>query len=335
MIKEIIKKLTEKQNLDEKEVEYLFNNVMEGNLTDAQIGAVLIALKMKGETVSEISTASKIMREKAIKINVKDKSNLIDTCGTGGDKVDTFNVSTISAFVVAGCGVKVAKHGNRSVSSKCGSADLMEALGVKIERSPEEVEKQIDEIGLGFIFAPVFHPAMKNVIRQRREIGVRTIFNILGPLSNPTEADYQLIGVYDKNLVEPIANVLKNLGLKKAFVVHGLEGLDEVSITSETLVGELDNGKVKTYTVKPEDFGLKKAYLKDIEGGDINENKEIALKIIKGEDFSPKTDFVALNVAFALKAVNKVSNIKEGIELAKESIYTKKGFEILEKLRNF
>ncbi len=335
MIKEIIKKLTERQNLDEKEVEYLFNNIMEGNLTDAQIGAALIALKMKGETVSEISTASKIMREKAIKINVKDKSNLIDTCGTGGDKVDTFNVSTISAFVVAGCGVKVAKHGNRSVSSKCGSADLMEALGVKIERSPEEVEKQIEEIGLGFIFAPVFHPAMKNVIRQRREIGVRTIFNILGPLSNPTEADYQLIGVYDKNLVEPIANVLKNLGLKKAFVVHGLEGLDEVSITSETLVGELDNGKVKMYTVKPEDFGLKKACLKDIEGGDINENKEIALKILKGEDFSPKTDFVALNVAFALKAVNKVSNIKEGIELAKESIYTKKGFEILEKLRNF
>lgn len=335
MIKEIIKKLTEKQNLEEKEVEYLFKNIMEGNLTDAQIGATLIALKMKGETVSEISTASKIMREKAIKINIKDKAKLIDTCGTGGDKVDTFNVSTISAFIVAGCGVKVAKHGNRSVSSKCGSADLMEALGVKIERSPEEVEKQIEEIGLGFIFAPVFHPAMKNVIRQRREIGVRTIFNILGPLSNPAEADYQLVGVYDKNLVEPITNVLKNLGLKKAFIVHGLEGLDEVSITSETLVGELDNGEVNLYIVKPEDFGLKRANIKDVEGGDIDKNKEIALKILKGEDFSPKTDFVALNVAFALKAVNKVDHIKEGIELAKEAIYTKKGFEILEKLRNF
>ncbi len=335
MIKEIITKLTERQNLDEKEIEFLFNNIMEGNLTDAQIGATLIALKMKGETVQEIATASKIMREKAIKIHIKDKSNLIDTCGTGGDKTGTFNVSTISAFIVAGCGVKVAKHGNRSVSSKCGSADLMEALGVKIERSQEEIEKQIEEIGLGFIFAPLFHPAMKNIIRQRREIGVRTIFNILGPLSNPAEADYQLIGVYDKNLVEPLTNVLKNLGLKKAFVVHGLEGLDEVSITSETFVGELNNGEIKTYIVKPEDFGLKRASLRDIKGGDINENKEIALKILKGEDYSPKTDFVALNVAFALKVVNKVDNIKEGIDLAKESIYSRKGFEILEKLINF
>ncbi|MDM7273444.1 anthranilate phosphoribosyltransferase [Sulfurihydrogenibium azorense] len=334
MIKELIKKITEKKNLSKEEVLFLFQEIMDGKLTDAQLGAVLIGLKMKGETVNEISAAATVMRDKAIKVNVKDKSKLVDTCGTGGDSIGTFNVSTISAFVVAASGAKVAKHGNRSVSSKCGSADLMESLGVKIDMPPEKVERCIDEVGLGFLFAPIFHPAMKNVVRQRREIGVRTIFNILGPLSNPADAPYQLMGVYDKDLVEPIAKVLVNLGIKRAFVVHGLEGLDEVSLTAETLVAQVDGEDIKVYTVKPEDFGLKRVSIEDLKGGDIIENKEIALNILTGKDYSPKTDFVALNSGFALKVAGVVSSIKEGIELAKESIYSKKAYEVLEKLRN-
>ncbi len=335
MIKNYIKKITEGNDLTTEEVKDLFSMLMEGQATDAQIGAVLTGLKMKGETVEEISAAADIMREKAVKVPVKDKANLVDTCGTGGDKIDTFNVSTITAFVIAGAGAKVAKHGNRSVSSKCGSADIMEALGVKIDLKPEEAARAIDEIGLGFLFAPIYHPAMKNVIRQRREIGIRTIFNILGPLSNPAEASYQLMGVFDEKLVEPLARVLSLLGIKKGYVVHGLEGLDEVSITTETLVGEIDNGVIEVYKVKPEDFGLKRASVDDIKGGDLDFNLQIALEILEGEDKSPRTDFVALNAGFALKAAGIVNSIKEGIELAKESIYSKKAYEVLEKLRDF
>jgi anthranilate phosphoribosyltransferase len=335
MIKDIIKKLTERQDLTKEEMTYLFDNLMEGNLTDAQIGAVLIGLKMKGESVLEIETAARIMKEKAVKVLVKDKSKLVDTCGTGGDRLNTFNVSTISAFVVAGAGGKVAKHGNRSISSKCGSADIMEALGIKIELTAEEVSRQIEEIGLGFMFAPLFHPSMKNVIKQRREIGVRTIFNILGPLSNPADANYQVMGVYDKSLVEPLTKVLQNLGVKKAYVVHGLDGLDEVSITAETYIGEINESDINFYTVKPEDFGLKRAKAFEIQGGDVECNKEIALSILQGKDYSSKTDFVALNSAFALKVIGLVDSIKDGIDLAKETIYNKKGYEVLEKLRNF
>lgn len=335
MIKDIIKKLTERQDLTKEEMTYLFDNLMEGNLTDAQIGAVLIGLKMKGESVLEIETAARIMKEKAVKVVVKDKSKLVDTCGTGGDRLNTFNVSTISAFVVAGAGGKVAKHGNRSISSKCGSADIMEALGIKIELTAEEVSRQIEEIGLGFMFAPLFHPSMKNVIKQRREIGVRTIFNILGPLSNPADANYQVMGVYDKSLVELLTKVLQNLGVKKAYIVHGLDGLDEVSITAETYVGEINESDINFYTVKPEDFGLKRAEIFEIQGGDVECNKEIALSILQGKDYSSKTDFVALNSAFALKVIGLVDSIKDGIDLAKETIYNKKGYEILEKLRNF
>ena len=335
MIKKYIRKITEGKDLTADEMKELFNILMEGNATDAQIGAVLTGLKMKGETVEEISSAAHIMREKAVKVPVKDRSKLVDTCGTGGDKVDTFNVSTITAFVIAGAGVKVAKHGNRSVSSKCGSADIMEALGIKIDLTPEQAAEAIDRIGLGFLFAPVYHPAMKNVIRQRREIGIRTIFNILGPLSNPAEAKYQLLGVYDESLVEPIAKVLTTLGIERAFVVHGTEGLDEVSITSETVVGEVNGNEVSIYKVKPEDFGLKKVSMDEIRGGDLDYNLQIALDILEGNDKTGKTDFVALNAGFALKVVGEVDSIKEGIELAKETIYSKKAYRILEQLREF
>ncbi len=335
MIKEYIKKITSGIDLSQEEVKDLFNKLMEGQATDAQIGAILVGLKMKGETVDEITAAARIMRDKAVKVPVKDKSRLVDTCGTGGDKIDTFNVSTITAFVIAGAGAKVAKHGNRSVSSKCGSADIMEALGVKIDIPPEKAAEAIEKIGLGFLFAPIYHPAMKNVIRQRREIGVRTIFNILGPLSNPAEAKYQLMGVYDETLVEPLAKVLSILGIERGFVVHGLEGLDEVSITTKTVVGEINGETVEIYTVKPEDFGLKSATVDDIRGGDLDFNLQIALEILEGRDYSPKTDFVALNAGFALKAAGIVDSIKEGIELAKDSIYSKKAFQVLEKLRDF
>jgi len=335
MIKELIKKISEKQNLTERETEELFKILMEGKATDTQIGAVLMGLKMKGETIDEIYSAAKVMRDKAVKIDIEDKSNLVDTCGTGGDKIDTFNVSTISAFVVAGCGVKVAKHGNRSVSSKCGSADIMEALGVKIDIPPEKTKEAIEKIGLGFLYAPIYHPAMKNVARQRKELGIRTIFNILGPLSNPTGAYYQLMGVYDEKLVEPIANVLKKLGLKRGYVVHGLDGLDEVSIIGDTLVADIDEDDIFIYKVSPVDFGLRRASPWEIKGGDLAYNLQIALEILMGNDFSAKTDFVALNSAFALKSVGKVDTIQEGIELAKDSIYTGKAYEILEKLREF
>ncbi len=334
MIKQIIKKLTSFQDLTKEEVSYLFNEIMNGNLTDTQLGAVLVALKMKGESVDEIAEAAKVMREKAVKVPVKDKSHLVDTCGTGGDKVDTFNVSTITAFVIAGAGAKVAKHGKRTVSSKCGSADIKEALGIHIEMPPEVAAKALEEVGLAFLFAPIYHPAMKNVIRQRKELGIRTIFNILGPLSNPAGAKYQLMGVYDERLVEHLAKVLIALGIERGFVVHGREGLDEVSITSETVVAEIDRDSLSIYTVKPEDFGLKRASLNDIAGGDINCNLQIALDILEGKDHGPKTDFVALNAGFALKAAGIIEDIKEGIDLAKEAIYSKKAYDILEKLRN-
>ncbi|WP_456384009.1 anthranilate phosphoribosyltransferase [Persephonella sp.] len=335
MIKQLIKKITSGENLTREETEELFTVLMRGEATDAQIGAVLVGLKMKGETVDEISAAASVMKREAVTVPVKDKSKLVDTCGTGGDKVNTFNVSTITAFVVAGAGAKVAKHGNRSVSSKCGSADIMEALGVNIEMPPEKAAQAIEEIGLAFLFAPIYHPAMKNVIRQRREIGVRTIFNLLGPLSNPAGANYQLMGVYDSQLVEPMARVLSSLGIERAYVVHGMEGLDEVSITSETLVGELNGNELEIYRVTPEEFGLKRASLEDIKGGDLSYNLEIAEKILEGKDYSPKTDFVALNAAFALKVAGLADSIKEGIELAKETIYSKKAYGVLEKLRQF
>ncbi len=335
MIKQLIKKITSNIDLTKEETERLFDILMKGEATDSQIGAVLVGLKMKGETVEEISSAASVMKREAVKVPVSDRSKLVDTCGTGGDRVNTFNVSTITAFVVAGAGAKVAKHGNRSVSSKCGSADIMEALGVNIQMPPEKAAQAIEKIGLAFLFAPIYHPAMKNVIKQRREIGVRTIFNLLGPLSNPADAKFQLMGVYDKNLVEPLTKVLSQLGVKRAFVVHGVEGLDEVSITAETVVGELNDDEINIYRVKPEDFGLKRASLSEIQGGDLEHNLKIALSILEGKDYSPKTDFVALNAAFALKVSGIVENIKDGIELAKETIYSKKAFEVLQKLREF
>jgi anthranilate phosphoribosyltransferase len=294
------------------------------------VGALIVALRMKGETVDEITGAAKVMREKALKIKI-DHEPLLDTCGTGGTGIDRFNISTAMAFVLAGCGVKVAKHGNRSASSRCGSADVLEKLGVKIDVPAEITEKCIKEINIGFLFAPAFHSAMKYAVTPRKEIGVRTIFNILGPLSNPASATCQVLGVFKDELTETMANVLGKLGVKRAFVVHGDDGLDEVSITGRTKVSELDNGKVKTYHVEPKTFGLRKAALEDIKGGTADENAAIIRSMLSGEK-GARRDIVLANAGMAFVAAGKAKDPREGAMLAAEAIDSGKAMEKLEQL---
>ena len=333
MIKEAISKIVEGENLEEKEAIEVMNEIMNGEATPAQISAFLTALRLKGETIEEITGCAKVMREKSKKIKIK-KEIIVDTCGTGGDGTHTFNISTISAFVVAGAGLTVAKHGNRSVSSKCGSADLLESLGVKIEVAVEQVKRCLEEIGIGFLFAPLFHGAMKYAIGPRKEIGIRTIFNILGPLTNPVNANVQVLGVYNPELTELMAGVLKNLGLKHAFVVCGLDGLDEISLTGETKVSELKAGEIKTYFVKPTDFGFNTSQIEEFKGGDVAQNAKIALDILNGKK-SPKRDVVVLNAAFALVAGEMVKNIREGIKIAENSLDAKKALRKLELLEEY
>jgi len=332
MLKPILAKLVERQDLTEAEMKQAMGLIMEGKATEAQIGAFLIALRMKGETVAEITGAARVMREKAWRLDIKRDKPLVDTCGTGGDAQNTFNVSTATAFVVAGAGLKVAKHGNRSVSSQCGSADVLEALGVNLEVPPEVVTKCIEEIGIGFLFAPKFHPAMRYAIGPRRELGLRTIFNILGPLTNPALADYQVMGVYDKKWLLPLAKVLKNLGLKGLMVVHGEGGYDEITITGKTYVAELEDGMIKEYEVSPEPLGLKQADAVEIKGADREANAKIIRQILSGKEKGPKRDMVLLNAAAVFKITKVVSDWQRGIVLAKEVIETGKAEEKLEKL---
>ena len=335
-IKEAIQEVIKGNSLSEDEMAGVFEQIMSGGATDAQIGSFLTAIRLKGETVEEITGAARIMREKATKLKVKTSVNInetvIDTCGTGGSGTNTFNVSTISAFVVAGCGIKVAKHGNRSVSSRCGSADVLKELGVNIDLSPEKVADCVKKIGIGFLFAPLYHEAMKYAIGPRREIGIRTIFNVLGPLTNPAGADSQVIGVYDDSLTEIIARVLKNLGTRRAFIVHGLDGLDEITITTDTKVSELRNNEIKTYSIKPEDFDIPRSTLNDIRGKDAKVNAEIALSVLSGEK-GPRRDIVLLNSAAALTAASKADDIRAGINLAKESIDSQKAINKLSQLK--
>jgi len=333
MIKDAISKVVGGSNLTRKEMIACMDEIMTGHATPAQIGSFITALRLKGETVEEITGAAMVMREKAVKI-AAGKRMLVDTCGTGGSNTNSFNISTTAAFVVSGAGLKVAKHGNRGVSSQCGSADVLKALGVNIEIAPPKVEQCINKIGIGFLFAPLFHGAMKHAIGPRREIGIRTIFNILGPLTNPANADCQVLGVYRKGLTELMANVLKNLGTKRAFVVHGLDGLDEITISSQTRISELKNKKVRTFYVKPQDFGIKKASLKDIRGGNIEQNARILREVLKGKK-GPRQDVVLLNAAAALVAGGLAEDFKKGIKLAKESIASGKAMEKLERLVEF
>jgi anthranilate phosphoribosyltransferase len=318
MIKEAISAAIKGTNLSEAEMIDVMNEIMGGEASPAQIGAFLTALRIKGETVEEITGAAKVMREKALKIKAP-KAKVVDTCGTGGDESFTFNISTASAFVAAGAGITIAKHGNRSVSSKSGSADVLKALGVNIEAEVEKVETCLSEIGIGFLFAPMLHGAMKHAIGPRREIGIRTIFNILGPLTNPAGARCQVLGVYDANLTELLGNVLSNLGTEHAFVVWGEDGLDEMTLTDRTKVTEVEGTSVKTYHIKPEDFGLNRCRPEDLKGGDSEVNAEIILKILRGEK-GPQRDVVLFNAAAAIVVGSGAESINDGLGLAAQSI---------------
>lgn len=334
MIVESISKLIKKRNLTESEMRSIIREIMEGKTTPAQIASFLTALRMKGETVEEITGAANALRENLSPSFNCSSLQAVDTCGTGGDYADTFNISTISAFVTAGAGAYVAKHGNRSVSSRCGSADLLEQLGVKIEIPPSLVGECLKSIGIVFLFAPLFHPAIKYTIGPRKEIGIRTIFNLLGPLTNPLQTQYQLLGVYDPSLTEIFARVLKRLGVKRAMVVCGSDGLDEITITGPTQISELKNGKVKTFFIKPNDFGIKKGKLEDIRGGTPQENARIALQILNGEK-GPRRDIVVLNTAAALVVCSRAKNFLEGITLAENSLDSRKALQKLEDLIQF
>jgi len=317
-IQEALKKVLDKLNLKEEEMILVMTQVMEGKVEDSQLGAFLTALRMKGETVEEITGAAKVMRDKAEKIKVS-KDPIIDTCGTGGDGANTFNISTAAAFVVAGCDISVAKHGNRAVSSRSGSADVLKCLGVNIEASKLTVEKCIDQIGIGFLFAPLMHGAMKHAAGVRKQLGIRTIFNLLGPLTNPAGANAQVIGIYDSSRLKQIASVLKLLGTRKAFVVHGSDGLDEITLTGETKVCELANGQISEYILKPDSFDLTVCDAKDITGGTPEENADILKAILSGIK-GPKRDIVLMNASAAICASDKKENLKAAMELARESI---------------
>jgi anthranilate phosphoribosyltransferase len=333
MIVAAISKLVEQQDLSEDEAAQAMRQIMEGGATPAQIAAFLIALRIKGETVSEITGCARIMREKATPIEAPYR-HVIDTCGTGGDGAQTFNISTTAAFVVAGAGIPVAKHGNRAMSSRCGSADLLQELGVAIELSPEMAEKCLAEVGIAFLFAPLFHSAMKHAIGPRREIGVRTIFNLMGPLTNPASAKYQLVGVYARELTEPLARVLGNLGSTRALVVHGADGLDEITITGDTYVAALDQGTVSSYMIRPERFGLSRVPREALAGGEAPQNAAITLAVLDGQQ-GPHRDVVLLNAAAALVVAGAASDLQAGLQLAAQSIDSGAALEKLSRLQRF
>lgn len=313
-----IRAVTERQDLSSEQMQQVMRLIMTGEASDAQIGGFLIGLRMKGETVDEIAAAAKVMRDLATGVTIAG-DHVVDIVGTGGDSSNTFNISTASTFVVAAAGGTVAKHGNRSVSSKSGAADLLEAAGVNLEISPEQVAQCIQQVGVGFMFAPKHHRAMKHAIGPRKEMGVRTIFNILGPLTNPAGAPNQLLGVFSKALVEPLAEVLKQLGSNHVLVVHSEDGMDEISIGAPTYVAELKEGKIDTYTIQPEDFGLQRT---DISALAV-ENAEQSLKVVKGVlngDSGPARDIILLNAGAAIYAAELVDSLAEGIQRAAEMI---------------
>jgi anthranilate phosphoribosyltransferase len=308
--------------------------MMDGVATPSQVGALLAGLRMKGETVAEITGAARVMREKAVKIK-SIHPVVVDLCGTGGDNLSTFNISTTAAFIAAGAGVSIAKHGNRSVSSQVGSADVLEELGVNINVSPEGAERCLNEIGITFLFAPLYHHAMKNVSTHRKDIGIRTIFNVLGPLTNPAGVRHQVMGVYSELLVEPIAKVLRNLGFVRVMVVHGSDGLDEITVTGKTHIAELKDGMVKNYQFDPTEYGFKKKRIEDIKGGTARENAKVMLDILKGEERGTKREAAVLNAAASILVGGAASDIKEAIERAEESIESKRALTKLNDLIKF
>ncbi|WP_423792233.1 anthranilate phosphoribosyltransferase [Methanocaldococcus indicus] len=328
----ILEKLVNFKDLNIEEAKNLMNNIMSGKLKDTEIAAILTALRMKGETIDEITAFAEVMREKAIKI-YPNVDKLIDVCGTGGDKLNTFNISTTVTFVISPY-IAVAKHGNRAVSSKSGSADVLEELGINLNVPPERVKESIEKINIGFLFAPIYHKAMKYVAPIRRDLKIRTVFNILGPLTNPANANYQLLGVYSENLVDKLIYVLKNLGLDGALVVHG-SGMDEITLTGKTKIAELKDGEVNIYSIEPEDFGFKKVDISELKGGNKKENAKIILDILNGEETGAKRDIVILNAAYALYISGVAKNIDEGIKLSEKSIDSGKALKKLYELREF
>ncbi len=330
MIQEAVQDLIAGADLDRVKARAVMDQIMSGGATDAQIGAFLVALRIKGETVDEIVGCAEGMREKATPIKTS-RTNLIDTCGTGGDGSGTFNISTTVAFVACGAGSAVAKHGNRSISSECGSADVLAELGVNIEASPEKVGQCIDEVGIGFLFAVALHGAMKYAIGPRKELAVRTVFNALGPLTNPAGAKRQLIGVYDGDLTDKVAGVLNELGSQRAFVVHGSDGLDEITLTGPTKLSELNGGQVTTREVSPGDFGLQTVAPEALSGGDAPHNAQILRAVLDGEQ-GPRRDVVLLNAAAAIAAGGLVGDMAAGIDVARESIDSGKARQALDRL---
>ncbi len=334
MIREGIQKLIEEKNLTSQESQKIMREVMSGKATNAQIAALLTALRMKGETVEELIAFTKVMRERCLKIQPHVDGRLVDTCGTGGDKTKTFNISTAAAFVVAGADIALAKHGNRSVTSKSGSADVLEKLGLNLKMEPEGVQAAIEQVGVGFMFAPAFHPAMKYAVKPRREIGIRTLFNILGPLTNPASANAQLLGVYNLELVVPLAYALKRLGCEEAMVVHGLDGLDEISTLGKTAIAWLKEGEVANMETKPKDFGVKKAKIVDIKGTTSDESAEILFKILNSQycDNDPKTEIVLVNSAAGIIVGGKAEDFSYGMTVARRSIESGAAYKKLKAL---
>lgn len=333
MIEEATVFISKGQNLTAAQMEAVMEEMMTAKADTPQIVSFLTALNNKGESVEELTAAVSVMRRHVTRIHTR-KEIILDTCGTGADNLGTFNVSTVVAFVASGCEITVAKHGNRSVSSRCGSADILEALGININMPADKIEKCLNEIGIAFLFAPQLHPAMKYAMPARKEIGKRTMFNILGPLSNPAGATHQLVGVYDQHWVEILAQVLGNLGSVHALVVHGGDGLDEITTTTKTYVCEIYKGKIKNFTLRPEDFGFKRAKLEDLAGRDASGNAKILLDILNGQ-LGPQRDIVLLNAAAAIYVADRVKSIKEAIELAVESIDSKRALKKLELLKEY
>jgi anthranilate phosphoribosyltransferase len=331
MIADAIRKLTERKDLAAEEAHAAMAEIMSGEATPVQIAAFLVALRMKGETVGEVTEFARVMREHVVPARPT-RRPLVDTCGTGGDGLNTFNISTTAAFVAAGAGAAVAKHGNRSASSKCGSADVLEALGLRVQQTPEEVAKYVDEVGLGFMFAPAYHPAMKHAGPVRRELAMRTVFNALGPLTNPAGAEAQVLGVYSPALTEMHAAVLGNLRSKRAFVVHGLDGMDEISTLGPTRVTELQDGRVRTYELTPEEVGLSRARREELAGGAPQENAELLVSILEGAQGAPR-DIVLLNAAAAIVAAGLAETLAEGLTVARESVDSGRALQKLRQLQ--
>ena len=332
MLKESLAKIIRGEDLSEEEMIRATTVIMDGEASPAQIGGFLTGLRLKGETVNEITGAARVMRQKALKVHYQ-APVLIDTCGTGGDSANTFNISTTVAFIVAAAGIPVAKHGNRAVSSRCGSADLLEALGVRVDLPPERVEHCLREVGMGFLFAPVFHLAMKYAVGPRRELGFRTIFNLLGPLTNPAEANCQLIGVYQAELTEPLAEVLQRLGVSRAMVVHGAGGLDELSLAGMNHASLLQDGKITRLAFRAGDLGLAEAPNQALSGEDPQANARITAAVLNGSEAGPRLAVVLLNAAAALLVAGVVADLKSGIDLSRRLITDGSAYAKLEQLR--